>query len=306
MFHVFVHPMRRRLLALFCALAGVAVLVPGPAAAHPERPLRVMTFNIRFNNPADSLDAWPHRREGVAALIRFHDPDLVGLQEAQRNQLDDFERLLPGYAWFGLPRADGGPTDEYSAILYRPDRLELLGHGTFWLSETPDVAGSRGWDADLPRIATWGRFHDRSTGDTLIHLNTHFDHLGERARAESARLLKRRLAEIAGDLPVVVTGDFNAPPDSEPIRILTESSAPLRLVDARELSSEPPYGPNSTWNAFREVEPGRRIDFVFVGNGVRVLEHAVLSETLPSGRFPSDHLPVLAEVVVERPGSPFP
>lgn len=236
----------------------------------------------------------------MAGLIHFHDPDLVGLQEAQLNQLDDLERLLPDYSWFGLPRADGGPTDEYSAVLYRTERFELLDQRTFWLSETPDVPGSRGWDARLPRIATWGRFRDRSTGDTLLHLNTHFDHIGVTARTESARLLKRWLARNAGALPVVVTGDFNAPPDSEPIRALLDPSEPPRLADALVVSAEPPYGPGSTWNGFRAIEPGRRIDFVFVGAGVRVLEHAILAETLDGGRFPSDHLPVLAEVVTER------
>lgn len=288
-----------RLLRSLCVVAAGFLLVAETAAAQDRVPLRVMTFNIRFNNPADGLDAWPHRQEGLAGLIRFHDPDLVGLQEAQRNQLEDLQRLLPGYAWFGVPRADGGPRDEYSAVLYRRDRLELIAHSTFWLSETPDVAGSRGWDAQFPRIATWGRFRDRATGDTLLHLNTHFDHVGTRARAESARLLKQRLADLAGTQPTVVTGDFNTPPESEPIRVLTEASTVLRLRDALTVSAEPPYGPNSTWNGFRQIEPGRRIDYIFVGEGVRVLEHGILAETLPSGRFPSDHLPVIAEVVVQ-------
>lgn len=288
------------LLSTTTGVAGQAARPDPPAASTAPAPLRVMTFNIRYNTPADSLDAWPYRREGVAGLIRFHDPDLVGLQEAQRNQLDDLQRLLAGYAWFGLPRADGGPGDEHNAILYRPDRLELLEHATFWLSETPEVPRSRGWDASLPRIATWGRFRDRSTGDTLLHVNTHFDHLGERARAESARLLRRRVAELAAGAAVVVTGDLNAAPGSEPLRLLTDPPARPRLVDALAASAEPPYGPNSTWNGFRQIEPGRRIDFVLVGEGVRVLEHGILAETLPGGRFPSDHLPVLAEVLVER------
>ena len=292
-------PNSTRRLALSLALA--AALLPLAERAHAQQgaaPLRVMTFNIRYNNPGDSLDAWPHRSEGVAALIRFHDPDVVGLQEAQRNQLDDLQRLLPGYAWFGVPRSDGGPRDEHTAILYRADRLEPLARGTFWLSETPDVPASRGWDAALPRNATWGRFRDRLTGDTLLHLNTHFDHMGVRAREESARLMKRWLAANAGGLPVVATGDFNATPESAPIRALVDPSTPLRLVDAIGVSADGAYGPATTWNGFRAIEPNRRIDFVFVSEGVRVLEHAILSETLPNGRFPSDHLPVLAEVVL--------
>jgi endonuclease/exonuclease/phosphatase family metal-dependent hydrolase len=303
------HPVRRRLLSLMGALAAASASLatyaeaqrPAQGVAAPAAaPFRVMTFNIRYNNPGDSLDAWPHRREGVGGLIRFHDPDLIGLQEAQRNQIDDLQRLLPGYAWLGVPRADGGPRDEYTAIFYRMDRFDLVGQGSFWLSETPDVPASRGWDAQLPRNATWGRFRDRVTGDTVLHLNTHFDHVGERARTESARLVRRWLGETARGLPVVVTGDFNTGAGSTPIQVLVDPAPAPRLVDAMSVSAEPPYGPNSTWNGFRAIEPGRRIDFVFVGNGVRVLEHAILAETLEGGHYPSDHLPVLAEIAVER------
>jgi endonuclease/exonuclease/phosphatase family metal-dependent hydrolase len=289
----------RLLLVLLGALAMVPV-VGAAEAQSPSQSFRVMTFNIRYNNARDSLDAWPNRAEGVARLIGFHDPDLLGLQEAQRNQIDDLQRLLPGYAWFGLPRNDGSRGDEYSTIFYRAERFDLLDQGTFWLSQTPTVPASRGWDAQLPRIATWGRFRDRATGDTILHVNTHFDHVGVTARAESARLLKRWLAENARGLPVFVTGDFNADPASEPVQILLAAAPEPRLADARAVSAEPPYGPNSTWNGFKAIEPERRIDFVFVGNGARVLEYAVLSETLDNGRFPSDHLPVVAEVASGR------
>ena len=289
---------------LVLVLSVVCMATAPPAAAQPDGdrravvPLRMLSFNIRFDNPGDSLDAWPHRKEAVAGVVRFHGADLVGLQEAQPGQLADLEALLTGFAWFGEPRADGGPRDEYSAILYRTDRLDSLGHGTFWLSGTPDVAGSQGWDAAFPRIVTWGRFRDRASGDTLYHFNTHFDHVGEQARAESARLLKREVRRIAGDASVVVTGDFNATPDAEPIRLLTDGDG-LTLTDARSASETAPYGPGSTWNGFGALVPERRIDFVFVGDGVRVLRYGELAETYDGVHFPSDHLPVLAEIVVE-------
>ncbi len=281
-------------------LAGLPLV----AAAQPARAgegavsLRVMTFNVRLNTPADSLDAWPHRKEAVAGVIRFYEADLVGLQEPQRNQLADLDSLLPGYAWFGLPRADGGERDEFSAVLYRTDRLALLDHDTFWLSESPDVPGLKGWDAAYPRIVTWGRFRDLATGDTLYHFNTHFDHVGEEARAESARLLRRQIGAIAGSAPVVVTGDFNATPDAEPYRVMTEGEG-VPLADARAVTEEPPYGPASTWNGFEALAPGRRIDFVFVGEGVRVRKYGILAETYDGVHFPSDHFPVLADLVVE-------
>jgi endonuclease/exonuclease/phosphatase family metal-dependent hydrolase len=257
-----------------------------------------MSFNIRYDNPADGEDAWPRRRTKVASMVRFHGADVVGLQEALRSQIADLEAALPELGWFGVGRSaerDG----EHCAVLYRKDRLEVVAHDTFWLSETPAVAGSRSWDAALPRIVTWGRLRDRRTGLAFVVLNTHFDHLGETARRESARLLLRKVAEIAGpDGPVVVTGDFNTTPDSEPYRILTTGDgARGALVDALHASSLPHHGPTSSWNGFKAIEPGRRIDFILVRPPVGVRQHGILSDTF-DGRFPSDHLPVLAEVSV--------
>ena len=233
-------------------------------------------------------------------MVRFHGADVVGLQEALRNQIADLEAALPRFGWFGTGRSaerDG----EHCAVLYRRDRLEVLAESTFWLSETPEVAGSRGWDAALPRIVTWGRLRDRRTGAIFHLFNTHFDHKGETARRESARLLLRKVDEIAGrDGPVVLTGDFNTTPDSEPYHILTtgDGTRPT-FVDALHASSYPHHGPTSSWNAFKAIEPGRRIDFILVRPPVEVRQHGILSDTF-DGRFPSDHLPVLAEVGIGR------
>jgi endonuclease/exonuclease/phosphatase family metal-dependent hydrolase len=255
-----------------------------------------MTFNLRYDTPSDSTNAWPHRRDWVAALIRFHAPDAIGVQEALVHMLTDLDARLPDFARVGVGRADGRAGGEFSAILYRPDRLELLTSGTFWLSPTPNVAGSKGWDAAIERIVTWAQFRDRRTRCRHVHLNTHFDHVGEQARRESARLIRRRIA--ADGMPVVVTGDLNADPASEPYRILTRdtivsTSPPLR--DAFAASRDGHYGPTSTWTAFRAIEPGRRIDYVLVSPQVRVLKHAILPDSW-DGRFPSDHLPVLAAI----------
>jgi endonuclease/exonuclease/phosphatase family metal-dependent hydrolase len=278
------------------------VMEPGPAAAAgaDEAALRVMSFNIRYDNPADGEDAWPKRRAKAASMIRFHRADVAGLQEALRGQIADLEAALPEFGWFGSGRSaerDG----EHCAVLFRKDRVEVLDQNTFWLSETPEVAGSRSWDAALPRIVTWGRLRDRRTGAAFWLFNTHFDHMGETARRESARLLLRKVAEIAGrDTPVVVTGDFNSTPDSEPYRILTSpgpEGEPPGLVDALFASAHPHHGPTSSWNAFKAIEPGRRIDFVLVRPPVEVRQHGILSDTF-DGRFPSDHLPVVAEVAV--------
>lgn len=267
--------------------------------------LKVMTFNIRYPNPADGPNYWPKRKEMVASMIRFHGADLIGVQEAFRSQLDELSEQLPGYAWTGVCRTDGStrpnPDNEFSAIFYRTARFELLEGATFWLSETPGQAGQKGWDAALPRIVTWAKFKDLSTKQVFYHFNTHFDHQGQEARKQSARLLLRKVAEISGPYPAVLTGDFNARPDEAPMRILTDPSDPLHLLDGIGISETPHHGPDGTWTDSFQTPgvPGQRIDYILVKKGVRVLRHGILAETW-YGRLPSDHLPVLAEILTQK------
>ncbi len=270
------------------------------AAELSTRPsLRVMSFNIRYNTPRDSANAWPHRKDLAASMIRFHHADLIGLQEALKGQIDDLVERLPGYSWFGVGRDDGREKGEFTAIFYRRDRFELLEGSTFWLSEEPDSVGGIGWDAAITRIVTWGKFRDQATGKIFFHFNTHFDHRGEQARRESAGLLVTKVKELAGTAPVIVTGDFNCREASEPYLTLTDSTGPESLRDARYLSAHGHHGPTGTWSGFKVAgTPGEKVDHIFVKNGVQVLQHGVLSDTF-DGRFPSDHLPVLVEVVVE-------
>ncbi|HUP49779.1 MAG TPA: endonuclease/exonuclease/phosphatase family protein [Thermoanaerobaculia bacterium] len=282
--------MRRLSLALLLLLAACATTRPATDAS-----LRVMTFNIRLDLASDGPNAWPHRKEAVASMIRFHRADLAGLQEALPHQLADLDTLLPQFGRFGAGRT-AERSGEHCAVFYRKERFDVLQHDTFWLSETPAVPGSRGWDAAYERIVTWGKLRDRRTAREFFLFNTHLDHVGEQARREGTRLLMAKIDEIAGGAPVILTGDFNAIPGSEPYRIVTAGG----FRDAMHASRNPHHGPTSTWNAFRAIEPGRRIDFVFVRGAAGVVEHAILSDTLDGGRFPSDHLPVLAEVSVGR------
>ena len=260
----------------------VALLLSSCASVAPDPSFHVMTYNIRLNLASDGPNAWPHRKDAVAALLSR--ADLAGVQEAPPEQLSDLDALLPGFDRFGVGR-NAARSGEHSAIFYRTDRFELLDHDTFWLSETPRIAGSKGWDAAYERIVTWGRLRDRRTGRTFFHFNTHFDHVGKIARRESGRLLTSRVDRIASRAPVIVTGDFND--------VAPELGAGLR--DTRTTRYE---GPDSTWNGFQAIEPGRRIDFIFVGGPIEVLTHTTIADTLPDGRFPSDHLPVMAEVRV--------
>ncbi len=261
--------------------------------------LNIMTFNIRLNIKVDSLDAWPYRKDKVASQILFHEAAIVGVQEALPEQMDDLRASLKGYRSLGVGREDGMNKGEFSAIFYDTARLKVLDSKTFWLSQTPDVAGSKGWDAALPRIVTWAKFKDKKTGRVFFHFNTHFDHIGKIARRESALLLLQKVAAIAGNTPVIISGDFNATPDDEPIKVITDPSNPLHLTDTEALSATPHYGPAGTFNGWKIRDEGNtHIDYIFTRKGVKVLQHATLSQIWGT-HFSSDHFPVLARVLVQ-------
>jgi endonuclease/exonuclease/phosphatase family metal-dependent hydrolase len=286
---------RRIFLLLFVFLVPCAVFAQN---TFDKNALRVMTFNIRYNEPRDGINAWANRKTKVAGVIRFHKADLIGIQEAQYNQIQDLEKLLPGFAWCGVGR-DGANNGEFSAIFYRKSRFKMLATDTFWLSETPEKAGSKGWDADYPRIVTWARFQDRLSKKTFYHFNTHFDHRGMRARTESAKFLLAQIPKIAGKSKALVTGDFNAKEDTNVYQILTgkAESGAFRLTDARYVSENAHFGGNSTFNEFKELVPEMKIDYIFVSGAARVIEHGILSDRW-DGLWASDHLPVLAEIVL--------
>lgn len=284
-------------LAISACASGRAggVSSASPSGVTAGTPLRVMTFNLRYNNPGDGINAWPNRKAWVAKLIRFHDADVVGVQEALHGMLVDLDTLLPEYSRVGVGRTDGKDKGEFSAILYKKNRVEMLENQTFWLSTNPEVVGVKAWDAALERIATWGRFRDRASGCTYVHLNTHFDHVGEQARRESAKLIRRKLATIAGTLPVIMTGDLNSPPTSTAYTTLTSGAVDgglAPLIDGYVSSREGNYGPSGSFNSFKEIGDAR-IDYVMVSPGIEVLKHGILSDRWDQ-RFPSDHLPVIA------------
>ena len=258
--------------------------------------LRVMTYNIRFDNPADGVHAWPNRKELVASVIRFHKADIIGVQEALEHQIQDLMDLLPGYDWVGVGRNEdeGG---EFSAILYRSSVVTVKAAQTFWLSESPNVPGSQSWDSSLPRIATWAHFVTSSEERELFVLNTHFDHRGEQARLESAHLIKEQTSRLANGLPVIVMGDLNATSEQPPLALLSDTPLPdgRSLHDGFVHSLQPHHGPASTWTGFTKIEADRRIDYIFASEDLPIHYHAILTDKLED-RYPSDHLPVLVEV----------
>lgn len=292
---------RRAVLAgLAIGLLASCARLPGPARAAAVT-LRLMTFNIRMDTPADGPNAWPLRKELAAAAISFHRADIAGLQEVLHHQLLDLRTLLPDYAGVGVGRDDGRDAGEANPIFFLKSRFRLLASSTFWLSPTPETPGIKGWDAACPRIVTWARLRDAWTGRTLVVFNTHFDHVGDEARRESAALLLTRMPVIAAGSPVVLMGDLNSTRDDPAYKALVFGNDGFSVLrDARDAAPGRPYGPSSSFNGFRaDSRPGPPIDHIFVGPSFDVLRAGVLPGSW-EGRFVSDHDPVLAEVRLAR------
>ena len=267
------------------------VLIIIPVSMFAQQ-MNIITFNIRYNTPNDGINAWPNRIEMVSGLLKYHEPDIFGLQEALIGQIEDIKTNLPDFEWFGVGRDDGKKAGEYSPVFFNKTKLILIESGTFWLSETPEKP-SKGWDAALNRIVSWGKFKSKITGKQFIVFNTHFDHRGDEARKNSAFLIRDKIKEISGNqgLPIILTGDFNLAPESEPIGLIKSF-----MKDSRDISETPPYGPVGTFNSFDWNAPmEKRIDYIFTQGGIKVLKYAVISDSKDQ-RWPSDHMPVFAKV----------
>lgn len=272
----------------------------GNVPACQDAEIRVMTFNIRTDTPRDSINSWPNRKDRAANAIRFYDVDIVGTQEVRPNQLADLQQRLPGYAHVGVGRrADGNPRDEHCTLWYKTDRFDMIDSGTFWLSETPGKAGSKGWDGAYPRIATWAMLRDRVTGKEMLAINTHLDHKGAVARREGARLLLDKARELGAGMPVVITGDFNAKPTDVPYMEITDKGNPRHLIDSRTVARLV-YGPSWTFHNFGRTPVDRRsvIDYLFVGGPLTVNRYGVLAET-DGVEFLSDHAPVMIGITLD-------
>lgn len=271
------------------------ILLLAACHLHGQTPIAALTYNIRYDNPGDGPDAWPERRDYLAAQLRFYNPDVFGIQEGLHRQVEYLSEKFPDFQRVGGGRDDGKEAGEYSALYFRKARFGLLESGTFWLSETPDRP-SKGWDAALPRICTYAHLYDSLAAKRLWVFNTHFDHMGEVARLRSAELIIKKIKELNKDSEAfILMGDFNSPPDQAPAQYLSRA-----LTDTRSVSEEPSFGPAGTFNAFKFNEPVTLlIDYIFIsGNGFKVKQHAVLSDSR-NCHYPSDHLPVIARMSYE-------
>ena len=255
--------------------------------------VRWATFNMRLDTPADSLNNWKYRKERVAQYIQDMKLDVVGTQEVLQNQFNDLKSLLPDFEGVGVARDDGKETGEYSAVFYRKSVFDALDSGTFWLAENPDSVGMMGWDAVCVRVATWAKLQHKATGKIVMAVNTHFDHVGKVARRESALLIIRKIKEIVGDQPAVLTGDFNVTDQSEAYNTIVSNE--FVLLDAHKVA-EKTGGASYTFHGFDKVDMEKRskIDFVFVTPQIKVLHSEVTPEVKEA--LLSDHNPQWTEL----------
>ncbi|GHU78651.1 endonuclease [Bacteroidia bacterium] len=277
----------------------VTILLLASCKESKQVELNIMSFNIRYDNPEDSLNSWQYRKDIAAQTIKDYHADIVGTQEVLVNQLNDLKDRLPEYNAIGVGRQDGIDQGEYSALLYKKDRFTVLESGTFWLSETPEVAGSKGWDGACERIATWAILEDSNSKKQVFAINTHLDHIGKVARQEGVSLLLERTQSLSKGLPVIVTGDFNSRPESDVIKHVTDTSNLGYLVNAKDVALEK-SGTDWTFHGFGEVPLERRsfIDYIFVSPNIKVLKHTVIPEEL-NGKFISDHSVITATIQIE-------
>lgn len=279
---------------ILAALLGVNI-AGNVSSQTSQQPITVNwgTFNIRYDNPDDQENNWKFRKDRVATFIQQEKLDIVGMQEVLHNQLEDLKTRLPEYAEVGIGREDGKQKGEYAPIFYRKDRFKLLDSNTFWLSQYPDSVGFIGWDGACTRIATWAKLEDKSTGKIFLAVNTHMDHVGVEARRKGALLIIKRIQDIVGNRPAVLTGDFNVNDKSEAYQTLTTNDFVLK--DAYK-TADVKEGVSYTFHDFEKVPMNERekIDFIFVTPQIKVTRSWIPKENPDGKGVLSDHNPQLA------------
>jgi len=296
---------------LFIVIAGLQTWAAGGQTGSDPN-LVVMTFNIRYGTANDGPNNWANRKEMACDVIRRHHPDLVGLQEALRSQIDDIRAALPQYAEIGGGRDDGKTQGEYSAILYRKDRLDLDDSGTFWLSDTPETPGSITWGNACTRICTWGRFLRKDTREAFYLFNTHLDHVSQYSRERAAVLLAQWIRDRKRPDAVLVTGDFNTGEDNPVVRYFKGeqelpangdglSKNPVVLVDTFRVL-HPDAKVVGTFNGFKGTTTGAKIDYILAQPQTKVLRTEILRDN-QDGRYPSDHFPIVAVLRLTKTAS---
>ena len=290
-------PLARFALAMFCGCVASESALATPSAPRPRTAgdLRVMTFNLRVRTILDGRNIWDRRRDTVVQRVRDFDPDLLGTQEGLDSMAAFLGQQLGDYTLFGVGRSDGIRRGEMCGVFFKTARFELLDAGHFWLSATPEQPGSRGWGAIFPRMVTWVKLRPRDGGQPFCWFNTHFDAFNGRARSESAKLLRARMDQIAGVLPCVITGDFNAGPDSAPYQTLVaeQPKSSATLHDVFRTANPVATRKEGTVHFFTGRHGGRRMDWILASAHFQAID-AGIDRTRGLTGYPSDHFPVTA------------
>lgn len=279
---------------LYSVLVAFALLATS-CGKQSEAKVEVMSFNIRLDHAGDSLNNWKYRKDNAAQMIAYYAPDVIGMQEVVHNQLVDLKERLPQYTALGVGRADGKELGEYCSLFYRTDRFDLVREGTYGLSETPEQIGVKGWDAACERIVTWAILKDRESGKEIAFFNTHLDHMGQVARREGAKMLVEQAKKLALALPVVIVGDFNGTPDSDPVQTLVAAGM-------REARTAAPisYGSQWTFHDFGRIPLEKRnlIDYIFINETIGAEKFRVINDQ-PDAGYLSDHAPLIATLTIQ-------
>lgn len=254
--------------------------------------VKVMTYNIRYDNPGDGINQWDNRKQKVFSLLKKYDPDIIGVQEALHHQLKDIAANLKQYEFLGVGRDDGKQKGEFSAIFIRKKKFRILEQNTFWLSKTPEVPGSKDWDAAITRVATWARLQDRRSNEKFLIINTHFDHRGKESRLNAAGIIKQRALSLAENQPVIITGDFNFTREAPPYSVMMDSSG-LQLVDSS------PTTPGTSCGFAVNARPCNAIDYIFHTPQWTSENYQVVTDN-DGKNYPSDHLPVIVNLSVKK------
>ncbi|RYF91049.1 MAG: endonuclease/exonuclease/phosphatase family protein [Chitinophagaceae bacterium] len=264
--------------------------------AFSQTTVKMMSFNIRLDVESDGVNQWSLRKDKVASLINYYEPDFMGGQEVQHHQLQYLLQNLNGYAHIGVGRDDGKTEGEYSPIFYKKDLYNIIQQNTFWLSPTPDSV-SFGWKAACRRVCTYGLFQHKKTKQFIWVFNTHFDHVSAQAREESAKLIIKKINQVnTNNYPVLVSGDFNSKPTEAPSQYM------MANMDNARSKAALVYGNADTWNGFKFSEkPDGCIDYIFVSKNkkISVEKFATLTDSYDM-KYPSDHLPIMATIKIAK------
>ena len=256
-----------------------------------------LSFNIRFDNPKDGENAWPNRKEMVGQWVKSESPDVIGLQEALRHQIDDIKKVATAYSEYGVGRDDGKSRGEHCTILYLKKRFNLdkSDCGTFWFSDTPEKVASKSWGNEIPRICTWARFIEKKTDKGFYVYNVHYDHRSQPSRLGASELIIQRISKRKrSNEPIILMGDFNASENNPAIKIFKDE--PLNLVDTFRVV-KPDEKMVKTFHGFRGGSfSGGKIDHVFMLPKMGKVSSAEIVRFNKEKRYLSDHYPVRAKL----------